>query len=400
MAKIPQLIELRAGQPVYRGYVLSPSGGWTYLISNAIPDELVIAKIVEQRRDYSIATTHKVLEPSQDRIAPLCSVYGTCGGCHYQHITYSRQVEMKQQVLQDCLRRISKIDPPLITTLCGEQWNYRHRASFKVKEDIVGFYKANSREIVAIRECPLMRPEINDTLHHLTSLDWNGFTGQIEVITGEDTLITAIPEKGSQLPGRIKRQIQEVGLGAKNKQYLTLDLNGGVYTVSHQTFFQANWALNRQVLDFLRNTLNIRGKRVIDLYAGAGNFSLGLLWDAQSVIAYEENQQAIEDARRNARLRGLTNCKFIQSKTEDIKPLIGVDLAIVNPPRTGLTRRAIEVLIALKAEELVYMSCDPATFSRDIGRLKRHYDIRSLLLIDFFPQTYHIETLGILKKGA
>ncbi len=385
---------------MYRGYVLSHCGGLNYLISNAIPDELVLAEIVEQRLDYSFALTHKVLEPSQDRIAPLCEVYGLCGGCHYQHIAYSRQVGMKQEILQDCLRRIAKIDPPLIRVLSGEQWNYRHRASFKVKEGLVGFYRANSRKIVAIDNCPLMRPEINNALSLLSRLNWGGFSGQIEVISGQDILITVIPDKGSVLPSGIKREIQEIGLGNKDKQYLTLELNGGVYTVSPQTFFQANWALNRRLLESLRCILSIKDKMVVDLYSGAGNFSLGFAWDAHSVTAYEENPRAIEDAKRNAMLMGLKNCTFIQSKAEDIMPSKEIDLAIVNPPRAGLTKRAVEVLIAMQSKELVYMSCDPATFARDLGRLKWHYDIQSLLLIDFFPQTYHIESLGILKKRA
>jgi 23S rRNA (uracil1939-C5)-methyltransferase len=180
--------------------------------------------------------------------------------------------------------------------------------------------------------------------------------------------------------------------------YTGFDLNGLRYTISPWTFFQSHWDLNRKVIDFIVNRLApLEGKRVLDLYAGAGNFSIPLAAHAAEVVAVEESAHAADDGIRNLELNDIKNCRFVRSSAEKYKMQKKFDVIILDPPRLGLTSEVVRKLLENPSDSIVYISCNPSTLARDLKKLRDKYDLQSVRQIDFFPQTYHIESISFLR---
>lgn len=409
---------MRADASVYGGYVISRDGKVVF-IKGAVPGELVEVSIKERKKDYSIASVRNVIEPSPFRRMPPCNIFGICGGCHLQFIEYDKQVSIKEEILIDAMRRIAGMDVALEPSMTGKEFGYRQRAIFKVSPDgRIGFYKEGTREVVPVDRCLLMDEKINEALQALRDADLRE-TREVRVISG-DTVSLLI--KGNISDSAIQDIMGKgiAGVSFENgdsigKDYVTLDLDGLKYTVNAWSFFQSNWLLNVAVVDkVLKRLAPVEGKKVLDLYAGAGNFSLPLALAAGEVVSIEENLHAVEDGLRNISLNGIKNCNFINASVEGIskggKRHKGIerffnetdfDVMIVDPPRPGLTADSLERLMDLSSEEIVYLSCNPATLARDIKKMKARYEIGSLRMIDFFPNTYHIEALAFLTlKGS
>lgn len=407
----PNLLELKVEQPVYRGFALARVDGRAFLVANALPGETVRVEITELRKDYAIANALEIITPSKDRILPQCPVFTACGGCHYQYLSYPKQLSIKEWILRDCLSRIAKVELPLSEPLFSNEWRYRLRANLKCSNGVVGFFKRGSRDMVPIEDCLLIHEDITSRLCILKEALDSSFSGQIEIAGVNPPLFTLIPDRQANnvaVYNTLKR-INERGLKCCTLYderaevrgiediYTELTLQDRPYRILPTVFFQSNWQLNHRLIQLIQSLVDFENKRVLDLYCGAGNFSLVVAQKAKTVVGYEENPVSIRCAKLNAKIWGLRNCGFFCSKAEDVQ-LDSFDISIVNPPRLGLTRKAIERLIKIMPEQIVYLSCDPSTFARDLAKLKRYYNVDSIRLIDFFPQTYHIETLAIFSK--
>jgi len=421
---------IKARSPVYGGYVIARDSGIIF-IRGAIPEEVVDVSISEKKRDYSIGTVINVLEPSPFRIDPPCPVFGICGGCHIQFISYERQISMKEEILLDSLQRIGGIEISLSPALTDNDYHYRHRGQFKVSlKGEIGFYKEGTRDIVRIEECPLMIKEINLPIKKLNDINppypcfnpsvspltkggtKGGLGGIKEIhISYGDTAIALIKAPRSAVAeksftGDIESPIMGAGFSgiafengeSIGQDYIRLDLNGLQYTITPWSFFQAHWQLNKKVVESITNELHpLEGMRVLDLYAGAGNFSLPVAVYASQVVAVEGNVHSIEDGQRNAKLNKIENCKFIKTSAEKYKINEKFDIVIFDPPRLGLTAEVVKKIIDSSPGRIVYVSCNPATLARDLKKLKEKYNIDSIRMIDFFPNTYHVEAVAFLS---
>jgi 23S rRNA (uracil1939-C5)-methyltransferase len=407
-------ITIKTELPAYGGVSLAKWKGKVLLIKGAIPEEIVEIKIDGEKRDYYTASVVKVLEPSPDRIEPECKYFGLCGGCHLQYISYKTQIKLKEEILKDTIRRIGKTEIELSKPLIYDNpWNYRHRGQFKVFHGEIGFYKEKTRDVIDIDNCPLMHDEINERLIKVKDALKNNrsFDNITEVhISYGDTAIALIKIKdknrsfdklfqlflNSKISGLFVDTVDKVF--KYGRHYITLDIGGLKYTVSPMSFFQSHWNLNQKVVKFIKDSMQpLNGKKILDLYSGAGNFSLPIAIDADEVIAVEDNPFAIEDGKRNARVNGIKNCRFICSPIETFNIKNTVDISIVDPPRSGLTNKVIDKILALKNEKIVYISCNPSTLARDLKKLLVKYTIESIKMIDFFPHTYHIEALCFMR---
>ncbi|HCG99749.1 MAG TPA: hypothetical protein DE036_08205 [Actinobacteria bacterium] len=439
-----EILNLTAGVPIYGGRVLvrktpelteaeaPPSTGTdnrtrpprskVIMVKGAIPGETVEAVIDEERRDYSLATTIKVLEPSPERIEPPCPYFGTCGGCRLQYASYAKQVEIKEAVLADNLRRIGKIDvgPAEALVLDDGAWGYRYRAQFKVDAPSIGFFKEKSNEVVDIERCPLLVDELNQGLARIrTALasepDIFAAISEIHATYGDGVFALVRLRPGKQNNnhlndiGKLLTKSGFDGVVVKGnttsathgKDSLTLPLNDIDYTVSPGSFIQGNWRLNQVMVAHILSQLgSLSGRRVLDLYAGAGNFALPVARSGAEVIAVEESKGAVTDAWRNLERNALTNMSIVRSTLEafDMRTAGHIDIAIVDPPRSGIGGKVIDNLLELAPETIVYVSCDPATLARDLKWLAPDYRIDSVRLVDLFPQTYHIESLAFLSR--
>ncbi len=389
--------------PAYGGYSVARDEK-VILIKGAIPGEVVDVEIEEKKKDYSVGSVVGVIEPSEDRVEPPCPVFGRCGGCQLQFIRYERQLSMKDEVLHDTLRRLGGIEVPSEPPLAADQWHYRRRAQYKVsRSGEVGFFRASSRDVITFEECPLMHDGINAILREIKGKCDVRNLSDIHIALG-DTPVALL--KGRDYDSSLFESFVEVGLSgiayndsiAYGGAFTGFDLNGLRYTVSPWSFFQAHWELNREVARLLiEGLMPLEGKTVLDLYAGAGNFSLPAAAAAKEVVAVEGNPYAAEDAARNLELNAIRNCKIVRSSTEKYRINRKFDVIILDPPRPGLTSEVMKKILENPSGEIVYISCNPATLARDLKKLKSTYDIRSVRQIDFFPNTFHIESIAFLK---
>lgn len=394
---------LESLSPAYGGYSIARDEK-VILIKGAIPGEVVDVEILEKKKDYSVGRVINVIEPSQDRVEPLCPVFGRCGGCQLQYIRYERQVAMKDEVLMDTLARLGKLDTGLGAPLSGADWNYRQKAQFKIsKTGEIGFFRESSRDVIAFDECPLMNEDINVFLREIKKTCSVGNLSDIHISAG-DTPVALLKGKGCDTASF--EDYIGVGLSgiayndsiAYGGAYTGFDLCGLRYTVSPWSFFQAHWELNRRVVEFMSERMGpMEGKHVLDLYAGAGNFSLPAAARGAEVIAVEENAYAVEDGKRNLELNGIKNCRIVRSSSEKYRINRKFDVIILDPPRPGLTSEVLKKIMDSPSDRIVYVSCNPATLARDLKKLKEKYDVQSVHQIDFFPNTFHIESITFLS---
>ena len=412
------VVVLKAEAPAYGGIAIGKWNEKVVMIRGALPGETVEAVIEEEKKDYCTASVRAVLSASSDRVGPECVPFGQCGGCTLQYVSHKGQIALKGQILRDCLKRIAKMEPAISEPIAHDSpWGYRFRGQFKTAGGKIGFYRERSREVADIERCPLMTDEVNAFYRKVRELlkDPKPFqaVGEIHISYGNSALAlikTISGGNGKTEHNLLAGMLLEAGFSGVfvedkgkrvsryGKHYTTFDLNGMSYTASPMSFFQSHWRLNRTVVQFIKDSLQpLGGKRVLDLYSGAGNFSLPLAPDAADVIAVEENPYAIEDGTRNAKINAVANCRFIRSVAEraDIKE--DIQVLILDPPRLGLSNRVVEKTLSLSPERIVYISCNPSTLSRDLKKLAAKYDIESVRTIDFFPQTYHIESLVFLR---
>lgn len=393
---------LKSLLPAYGGYTIARDEK-VILIRGAIPGEVVEAAIEEKKKDYAVAKVLNVIEASEHRIEPECPVFGFCGGCQLQFVSHEKQRLMKDEIIQDSLRRIGGIEISLEPALSGLMWNYRHRAQFKVsRSGEIGLFRESSRDIITFDSCPLMVQRINTQLQKIKEAGGARNLSEIHIAVGDSAVAFL---KGRDYDRALSDTYREIGFsgvmlddGAAGGVFTTFDLNGLKYTVSPRTFFQAHWALNKEVVDFVVQQLApLNGKKVLDLYAGAGNFSLPLAAHDAEVIAVEGDPFAVDDGTRNAELNSLKNCRFVRMATEKYRIKKKFDVFILDPPRPGLTADMAKKTLESPADIIVYISCNPSTLARDLKKLKEKYEVRTVRQIDFFPNTFHVETIAFLQ---
>ncbi|MDH4028215.1 MAG: TRAM domain-containing protein, partial [Nitrospirota bacterium] len=303
---------IRIEQPVYGGLSMGRHEGKVVMIRGAVlPGETVEVTLDREKKDYLTASAIKVLEPSPLRIEPACGYFGSCGGCHLQHAPYDLQVQMKEGLLTDCLKRMAKTDIALSSPIINDSpWNYRSRGQFKVSGGETGFYRENTRELVSIDECRLMRPEINAYLQKAKPLLKQTGIRELHITHGDRA--AALIRTGARSNARADldrtaAMFLDAGFSGifietgNNKTlkygspYADLEFEGLRYTVSPASFFQSNWRLNLCVAKTIKEALGpLKDRRVLDLYAGAGNLSLLLAGEAE-ITAVEENPDSISD---------------------------------------------------------------------------------------------------------
>ena len=299
-----------------------------------LPGEKVEAVIESEKKDYFTASVIQVIGPSPDRIDPACKYFNECGGCKYQHIPYPLQVSLKEEILKDSLKRQAKIEIELSSPIINDNpWNYRLRGKFKVSGNRIGFNRENTRAVVDIESCPLMVQDVNELYEKSRSLTEELGVKEIHITGGENPVVLiklpAYTRINKRSCGSYAMKFLNSGFSGfcievgntlifhYGTTFTSLDLNGLKYSVSPKSFFQSNWKLNLTVVETIKKALQpLKGKKVLDLYAGAGNFSLPLSKDAR-VIAVEENRDAIKDGVRNLKDNNIRNCKFIRSSAEN-----------------------------------------------------------------------------------
>ncbi len=351
----------------------------------------------------------EIHEPSPLRVQARCPVFGVCGGCQFQHLQYSAQLEWKRETVRELLRDIGKFEqPPVLDTVaCDDPWHYRNHMRFSVnREGQPGLTARGTHRVLPLSNCPIAHEAINTALA-VFSRQVNP-RPQILVRCGSATRQMLIQPRQ---PAEIVAELANAGLEVREE---TMDeqLRGETFRIRPSSFFQTNTAqaekMAQMVLDGLFPPGQVEAEpakeqpvTVLDAYCGVGTFALLLARRAVKVIAIEESASSIKDARWN--LRASENVEILQGKVEDLLPTLSerLDGLVIDPPRAGCQLPVLAALARNSVRRIVYVSCDPSTLARDLNTLCHEYaayHLCSVQPLDMFPQTAHIESVAILIR--
>jgi 23S rRNA (uracil1939-C5)-methyltransferase len=434
-------MKLQIEKAVYGGAGLAhqtdgEGAGKAVFVPFTLPDEIVEARLLEQKNGFAEASLLQVLTASEDRVPPRCAHFGQCGGCHYQHAAYPAQVQMKVGILQETLERAGLRALPAIQAHIGEPWGYRNRTRLRIAELEatlrVGYNRRGSNEFLAIRECPISTPLVWRAAEALLKIAAEGSTtgrllhDAVEVeffttrnekklqmtlfvrkaqpgfnalcermqklvpeLTGAD--ISLLPSSESQRRARKPRPLENWGADGLN--YPVADEG---YWISRGGFFQVNRFLVDELVRIV--TAGRQGTIAWDLYAGVGLFSRALARVFQQVVAVEASANDLARSFKGPGKRAVetTTVEFLRSAVvQRERP----DLIVIDPPRAGVGAEVCALLARISSPELVYVSCDPVTLARDLKLLvAAAYNIAEIHMVDMFPQTFHLETIMILRR--
>ena len=377
----------------------------------AIPGERVRVEIVEERKRFARARLVEVLEPSPARVEPPCPYFGKCGGCHFQHIAYPVQAQLKGLVVRDQFQRIGKFEePPILEPIPDESgWEYRNHARFHVTpEGRPGFLAANSHDVIPIEDCLILHPLLSRLYTSLDMLlpDVEQLELRVGAATGD--LLVALqtydeepPALEVDFPLSIVQILHDTTIAPLvGLDYITEIVHGREFRISATSFYQANSPQAARLVEIVLGALELKGyEKVLDAYCGVGLFTAFLSEEAGSVTGIEINHDAVVDATYN--LAGNDNVTLLEGAVEDALVELEQRYAavVLDPPRTGLERHALDALVELKPRRIAYVSCDPATLARDARRfVNAGYTLEWVQPVDLFPQTYHIENVALLTR--
>lgn len=395
--------EVTAEKWVYGGDSLSRVNGQVVLTPHLIPGETARVEAVEDKRGMVRAIAREIVTRAADRVEPPCPYFYRCGGCHYQHAAYDFQVGQKAAILREQLRRVGHIQyEGEIETISGPPLGYRNRSQFHIDGDRIGYFGEGSHELVPIDHCPISSPKINEALRALLAMmrdrRWPKFLRSLELFTNEREMLVNVLESGQPVSRRFFEWCAESIPGAQ-RGWLDYEAAGQSFEVSHNSFFQVNRFLVDRLVDAA--VAGASGGTAVDLYAGVGLFSVSLAKSFGRVRAVESGTGAARDLQHNAERAGV-DIDVVQANVEAFLPGLKEtpDFVLADPPRAGLGKLVTAELARLKPPQIVIVACDPATLARDLGVLTgRGYGIERLVMVDLFPQTYHLETVAWLRAG-
>ena len=409
--------------------------GKAVFVPFVLAGEQVEAALAEEKPGFARARLESVVQPSGLRAAARCPYFQRCGGCHYQHTSYEHQLEIKAAILKENLRRIAKVElESELQIHASPPWNYRNRARLKVQggpDFAIGYHKFGSHELLPVEECPISSPLINRAVAGLWEL---GRAGGLDAGVQEIELfadaadgqllgeIYCVSETGVETAERWAKALQDslpfvtgvVAFRAAAGSYaaaaepqrlasvgaaeLTYSARHSAYRVTAGAFFQVNRFLLDELIAVVTGERS--GQVALDLFAGGGLFSVVLARSFAQVIAVESSQTAHADllynSPRNVRVVRALADHYLKNAGSKVRP----DLVVVDPPRSGLGESVVRALAVSGAPRIVYVSCDPATLSRDLGGLlPSGYRIEQAHLVDLFPQTFHLETVVQLARA-
>ena len=404
--------EIRLSSLVYGGDALGrlPDGRAVF-VPYALHGELVRVHPVEEKRGHMRAELVEVLDPAPCRAVPRCPHYTICGGCHYQHLDYPAQLVAKTGILSEQLRRIGGLTTvPIHPAVASPQpWNYRNQVQFHLTpEGKLGFQRAGSERVVPILECHLPEAAINQVWPQIDLEPLPGLE-RISLRAGSDGELLLALESSDPQP--LEFSVEELPVSAVHlgpggtlvlagSESIWLEVLGRSFRVSAASFFQVN---TPQAEAMVRHVLQLVGSEplntVLDVYCGVGLFSAFLAPLARRLVGIELAPSACEDFAVN--LDEFDHVELYEAEAEAVLSSVAFqpDLILVDPPRAGLDRAALDGLLAQKAPRLIYISCDPATLGRDARRLvAAGYRLVQVTPFDLFPQTYHIESISLWQR--
>lgn len=432
------MVQLHIDKLAFGGSGFGRVDGKACFVPYAAPGDTADVTITKNKSSYLEGVIQRIESPADCRVTPVCKVFGTCGGCNWQHVSYEMQCRQKEMIFAETMWRMARIEKEKILPLraASDSLAYRQRIQLKIHCDndrvSIGFFKPGSHYVVDLPEgCAIARPELNLAAGELRTVlsvsPESGMVPQVDLSAGEDGKVTALfhyighdaEEMHGYLAG-LQRELNHISaiflqmgrkaviksvFGAELMEYTLACANARELTLSYsaESFSQVNFSQNRCMVDTVLAWSTGRSlNAVLDLFCGNGNFSLPLSASANTVLGMESFARSIELARHNARQNGINNVRFIcEDSAAGVTRLAmereTFDLVLLDPPRSGADS-VVRNLHKLRPEWLIYVSCDPPTLGRDLALLQKSgFRVESIQPVDMFPQTYHLESVTFLQ---
>lgn len=428
-------IDLTIESLTFGGNGIGRHEGKVIFVPLTAPGDQIRCRILRDKGRWAEAELCELLEPAENRITPPCPAFGDCGGCQWQFLPYTNQLQWKEKIYRDLLQRQGGVDPDKFEPIAAapSPYAYRSRAQLKCSHSrqgfALGFYRKGSHDVVEVENCPLLPEKVNRLIPLLKStIDGTSIVQRIQQIdTGIDDrgkVRLVVHTHGEITAGTAQNLLSlaaaedfalfvqgESRKGGGRLQHLwgdedliiNCDLPPLALAYKAGGFSQVNLEQNRLLVQALLRGADLQGgERILDLYCGMGNFSLPLARRCAEVVAVEDYAPSIVQAKINARQNSVSNTRFYARPASGALRIYSqespFDLVVLDPPRQGANALCQE-LIDLHPQRIIYISCDPATQARDLKILLQNgYHCLSAQPFDFFPQTHHIESLVILAR--
>jgi 23S rRNA (uracil1939-C5)-methyltransferase len=387
--------------------------GRAVFVPFGLPNEVVKIRLTQEKQNFARGEIIEILKPSAERIQAKCKHFTQCGGCHYQHISYEKQLQAKTEILRDQLRRIGKIENPPVNDMIPSpsQWNYRNHMQFHLtNEGKLGFINSNGNSTLVIEECHLPETSIDSFWKEL-AFEPNVNIERVSLRNGQDEDLMLIldsespetPELEIEVDVSVIHIYEDHPVVIAGQDHLFVKISDKEFRVSAQAFFQVNTKMAEKMLEHLINQIPTPDSQttLLDIYCGVGLFSKFFASKYQKVIGIEASPSACEDYVFN--LDEFENIELYEGTAEDILPKLANQITtpthiILDPPRAGIEKHALDAIIQIKPQIIAYVSCDPSTLARDAARLiNGGYQLKEVTPFDLFPQTYHIESISIFE---
>ena len=365
-------------------------------VNNALPNEDVEIKIILDKKRYSVASVTKYNKIAVNRIKTKCKYYGICGGCQLEHISYQDELEYKKNYLNDIFKVLDiKIDK----IVSDNDYEYRNKVTLKVNNNRIGYNKLNSNEIISIDKCLIADKLINEKIKYLSLIDKNK-VNEVIIKSFDNKVMLVLNGDNDINISKLVNHFDTIYINDKlvSGDRIITTINNTKYYIAPNSFFQVNNSIAEKMFNYIKDICKKNNaSRVIDLYCGCGSISLIIADIVDYVYGVEVNKQSVIDANENKLFINISNVEFIKDTTDNIENISSFDTMIVDPPRSGLSKKVIDKIINSNIKNIIYVSCDPITLKRDLLLLKDKYNIDNITTFDMFPNTYHVENVCTLS---
>ncbi len=412
------------------GHGLARHNGRVVFIPHAAVGDVVECRVTKTKKKFLEAEIFRVIEAAVQRRTPLCPHAGECGGCQWQHLPYPEQLSWKENLFRDSLVRQCRIGPDKVLPIAAapHEWGYRSRIQLKCKQEgkrlAGGFYRAKSHHIVAIESCPLMAPQLNELFAALRDFinasSVSGVISHIDLAIDDRAKRVAVIHYHGESPESFTRQFagaefcadilikapsERALISVRGDGILTIDVGQPPLSLNYRagSFAQINLEQNRFMVERILELAALHGdETVVDLFCGMGNFSLPLARQAGEVVGFEVAEDSVAMAKANCQRHHIDNATFHCAPADGVVSRFGrqqqIDLVVLDPPRSGAPG-VMHELIDSQVDRIIYVSCDSQTLARDLKVLVNGgYELVSSQPVDMFPQTYHCESISLLRR--
>lgn len=379
----------------YGGYGIAKEGKIIF-VAHSVEGDVVDILVKKENKNFCYANINSIIQPSKHRIKSKCKYAGICGGCVFNHIEYNKQLEIKKNIVLNSIRNIEYKNK--INIIKSPNEHYRLRVNMIAQNGNIGFYKFNTNEFVNIDECIILKEKLFCKIKNF--VNHSNITGNIYAIESNNDKTLSFADIIKQNKNIDTSYFDGITIKQKNKiKIYGIDKTNyntyfGEVPLSHKSFFQSNHYLLDEFQKSAVKYFNEYDKNIVELYAGSGFFSVAIKNKLESLnidyklISSEISSDAVNIAKDIIK----------EDASETLKKInYNVDSLFVDPPREGLDKKVIENIIRIKPKKIIYISCNPMTFARDINLLKDYYELIDLNIIDMFPDTYHIELISCLE---